>query len=174
MNRDHEHPADPLAPAPELPAAEPPPTITSLEIEQVIERVSARYIADLQALKKQLRPPLPHKGSERLETHPSEPEQQDTLPAQTETARISFPEPEIPVSPRATAPTPQAAPAQQGQFAQAAVPDVRPQHPRLTWGERLQQKGWSLNSLYWAVIWVVAMLIGLGIGALVAIMTAAG
>lgn len=168
MNVDQEHYSDLVAPQSELTASAGPRPVIPAEIEQVIERMSARYIADLRALSEELSQHVhaTESEAETLEAPRSELEhRQDTLPTQIENANSGFPGPEIPI--RQAAPDSQSAHTQQRPIAQFREYLAQPQaqHQRLNRLGMLRQKGRAILS--WVVIlfviWVISVLVGIGI-----------
>ncbi len=170
MNVDQEHCPDPVAPQSELTPTEAPRPFIPPEIEQVIERMSARYIADLRTLEVELSQRVQATEGETLDVLPSELEhQQDISPAQIENDSSGFPSSETPILRSAEAPSLQPMQAQQSQSAQFREHFARPQaqDQSVNGLERLRQKGRDIRFSYWLSVlflsWVVGALIGIGI-----------
>jgi hypothetical protein len=149
-----------------------PQQVTPARIEQIIDRISARHLADLRALREELRQPVQTTERERepLAVLPSACAQpQNIQQAQVKTSRSGVPTPALLLPPPAAAPPAHAAPAPQRQLAHVpapvAPPPVRPQ--RRTGAERLEAR--TVHPFYWALLYGVVTLISLGLGILIPI-----
>jgi hypothetical protein len=145
-------------------SALPPPAAfrpgTPTEIAQVIERRRARYLTEVRVLWEELRQHGQALVREPAAELPSEhgPPQATQAP-QTENASTGFPDPALPLPPAAAAPPPHTA---------QAPPPAQPQ--RRTGAARLGAR--TVHPFYWVLLGVVFLLLGLGLGVLLAPMLA--
>jgi hypothetical protein len=162
MDRDQAHASDLSAVQSELTPPEAPRPGTPPALEQVVEHMSARYMADLRALSKELSQRVQTTERETLEAPPSELEhQQNTLLAQTESASTDVPGPETPVPHAAEVATSQSAETQQRQIAPFPEHFARSQtqHQTLSVLERLKE----LAILFWPWIFLVFLMGAVGV-----------
>jgi len=142
-------------------SSEAPQQVTLTRLERIIERMTASYLADVRALCEELRQPVQATEHEMVDVLPSERAQpQDTRSAQAENASTGFPDPELLLPPPAAA-LPQCV----AEVGLAAAPELRAGATRL--GAR------TVHLFYWVLLWGVFLLIGVGLGVLVALMLAA-
>jgi hypothetical protein len=150
----------PRTPRPVMPAA----------IEQVIERTSASFNADVQALRAELRHRLQGTGSQTTDPGSGPLEHQETLAVRTEPLTPGASDREVSTLPGASARSLPAAPGPQRRMARSSEPRAWRQGQRriYAWWDELWLQGQMVSYRHIVVIWIVCLIIGFGIGAVIA------